>query len=64
MQLTDDETRQVREWQAACPYRIVCVARKPGETTIVTAVTTMRLPNKLAREGWTVLRVSRAGATA
>lgn len=56
--LTPDETRQAHVMRTSFPYRIVYVARKQGEETIVSAVTSMRIPNRLAREGWTVFRVS------
>jgi hypothetical protein len=57
MDLTPQEQAQVRQWQLDCPYRIVYVARKNGES-VVSAATSRRIPNKLARDGWTVAIVT------
>lgn len=54
---TPDEERQIRACLETFPFRIVYVARKDGEETIVSAVTSMRIPRRLAREGWHVVTV-------
>ncbi len=58
MELTPDEIAQARICRETFPYRIVYVARKDGEETVVAAVLDRRIPNKLARQGWTVFTVS------
>lgn len=56
--LTKTEDNQVRYLMGFYPYRIIYVARKPGEVSTVSAVETMRIPNKLARDGYEVLIVA------
>lgn len=53
---TPDELQQIRAWRADCPYRITYVARKDGVSR-VSAVTTLRIPRQLVRDGWTVMVV-------
>jgi len=48
----ETEMRRMRQW---FPYRIVYAAiNLQTEEFVCSAVTTMRIPNKLAREGWQV----------
>lgn len=54
MELTPAQEAQARNMMAFYPYRIIYVATKHGEDDVVSAVTSMRIPNKLARDGWTV----------
>jgi hypothetical protein len=55
--LTAAEYAQVQMFRMSFPYRIVYVARKEGEESFVSAATSMRIPNKMAREGWSVFTI-------
>lgn len=54
-QLTEAQIQELQGLKNSFPYRIVYGAINPatGEW-FASAVTTMRAPNKLAREGWQV----------
>ena len=56
--LTPTQEAAVRRWMADCPWHIIFVATKSGEEDIVSAVTSRHIPNRLAREGWTVRLVT------
>lgn len=55
MQLTQAQENELRLLKQTFPFRIVYCATNPqtGEY-VASAVPTMRIPNKLAREGWQV----------
>lgn len=55
MELTEAQTAELRRLKSFYPYRIIYGAKNPqtGEW-IASAVPTMRIPNKLLREGWQV----------
>lgn len=58
MQLTDAQTQQLRNLKASFPFRIIYGALNPvTKEYVASAVTSMRIPNKLAREGWEVFTV-------
>jgi hypothetical protein len=58
MDLTEDQKQELKMLREFFPYRIVYAAMNPstGEY-IASAVTSMRIPNKLCRDGWQVVRV-------
>jgi hypothetical protein len=55
MELTDKQIEELRRMKSYFPYRIIYGAINPqtGEW-IASAVPTMRVPNRLLREGWQV----------
>ncbi len=60
MQMTEETRNSIKQLQGSCPYRIIYVMqdKDTGEQS-VGAVTTMRIPNRLAREGHQVCRVEK-----
>lgn len=58
MEFTPAQEDEIRSLRGFFPYRIIYAARNPtsGEC-VISAVTSMRIPNKLAREGWEVVRI-------
>lgn len=60
--LTPEQQQQVEMLRQTFPYRIIYTAKSPSGEFAASAVTDMRIPNKLAREGWEV-EVSGSGVT-
>jgi hypothetical protein len=58
MTLTPAQSEEVRIMRGHFPYRLIYVAVSPSGESVVSAVPTMRVPNKLAREGWTVVMIT------
>lgn len=60
MELTEAQTRELTSLASWFPFRIIygAINRETGEWQCG-AVTNMRVPNKLARTGWHVVRVTR-----
>jgi len=56
--LNEAQITELRRLRSYFPYRIIYGALNPatGEW-LASAVATMRIPNKLAREGWQVVTV-------
>ena len=50
---TAEQLAEMARVKGYFPFRIVYLATK-GDKAVVSAVTSMRIPNKLAREGWDV----------
>jgi hypothetical protein len=59
-ELTEAQRSELRRLREMCPFRIVYGAWNPqtGEY-FAAAVTSMRIPNRLVREGWEVFTVER-----
>ena len=56
MELTDNQQADVMRLKAYFPYRIICgIVDKNTSEFSASAFTTMRTPNKLAREGHKVI---------
>ena len=54
-QLTDAQTAEMRRLRSYFPYRIVYGAwNSQKREWFASAVDSMRIPNKMQREGWTV----------
>ena len=58
MTFTPEQEAEIRMYRGHYPYRIIYAARNPatGEV-VISAVTSMRVPNKLARDGWEVVTI-------
>lgn len=61
MELTQAQTAELQRLKSFYPFRIIYGARHPrtGEW-VASAVSTMRIPNKLAREGWEVFTLRKS----
>jgi hypothetical protein len=55
MTLTDGQIEEMRRVKGYFPFRIIYGAFNPvTKEFVASAVSTMRIPNKLMREGWEV----------
>jgi hypothetical protein len=60
-QPNEAQLRELRNLKNSFPFRIIYGAFNPQtQEWIASAVPTMRIPNKLAREGWQVFTMERA----
>ncbi len=60
MTLTDTQIAEMQRVKSYFPFRIVYGAFNPTTKEFVaSAVTTMRIPNKLIREGWEVFTLQK-----
>ena len=60
-EFTDTQRQDIRRMQAGFPYRIIYAAINPTtEEFFTSAVDTMKIPNRLKREGWNVWIITSA----
>jgi hypothetical protein len=60
MTLTESQNNELKRLQLSFPFRIVYGAFNPSTSEwFASAVQSMRIPNKLAREGWRVVIMER-----
>ena len=55
--MNEQQTKELQNLKAHFPFRIVYGALKDGEF-VASAVTSKRIPNQLARQGWQVWLLS------